>query len=569
MKSKMRAAPAALGILLAVCLAGACKKNDSATKEPIQGGTTPAAEAWFQLIPADSPLVMANLRPMPDSLIDWAAGGLAPVGEMLEKKLQEEMATTQDEKERAVLTEVQGKLSRDGLRSIGVSLQPRFAMYAIGLSLAMRMELADGKRFADFVDRLEAASGVSMEKATLEDISYRVHTDDEITMVFAIHGNEAVLGVMHPNAREQVVPVLLGKQAPEASLADSRALEALVAKYELMGVSPGYLDVPALVRMLTGRGSALSTSIVAASGVELPPLSATCHEELDRMAAVAPRIVFGYRSIFGKTGGDKGQGIETLSVWEMRSDLAKEIAALRAPVPGVSGLRDDQPLFAMALGLDLGRALSWVQDKAKTLQAAPFQCEHLGELNEVVAEAARGAGKELPPFVTGFKGAALAVTAFSMNGFMPSGAGYALLGMENPMALLEMAKAEIPQLAEVEIQAGGEPTAIPLGIPGIDTLHVAVQGSWIGAAVGDDMAKRMVGLIHEKPHEKPGPENPLLVFAYNYKQLMQIMTQSGAMANAGEEAQIMEAIGNMLGFTMVDMSVDERGLVMRQTIQPL
>lgn len=564
MNTKQRAA--ARGTLLAVCiaalaaasLAGACKKNDSEAQEPTQPGAAP--DAWFQLIPADSPFVMANLRPVPDPFIDWLAQGLAPLGEMLEGKLQEQIAKTEDKQERAVLTELQGKLSRDGLRSIGVSLQPRFAIYAIGPSLAMRLELADGARFAEFVDRLEAASGESLTKQTFEDITYRVHSDNEVTGVFAIHGNEVILGMMHTNAREHVLPVLFGKKAPEATLAGTRALEALVEKYELMGVSPGYLDIPAVVRMLTGRGSALSSTILAASGVELPPLSATCHQELDQMAAVAPRIVFGYRSM-------ASTGLQTMTVWEMRSDLAREIAALRSPLPGLSALGSEKPLFAMALAVDLNKTLSWVRAKAKALQAAPFQCELLGELNQVIGEAAReleNVDSELPPFVTGFRGALLAVSSFSMQNFSPAGTGYVLLGMENPMALVEMAQAQIPQLAEVEIQANGTPTAIPLGVPGAEVIHLAVQGPWLGAAVGDAELARVEGLIREQP----AAAGPMAVMAYNYKKFLEIITQAGGMAGNQDEARIIQAIGNMLGFTTLDVSVDERGLVMQQSIEP-
>lgn len=541
--------------LAATWLTGACNKNDGEAQEPSHPGGAP--DAWFQLIPADSPLVMANLRSVPDPFIDWLAQGLAPLGEMLETKIQEELAKTQDKQERAVLTELQGKLSRDGLRSIGVSLQPRYAIYAIGPSLAMRFGLEDGARFAEFVDRLEAASGESLSKQTFEDITYRVHSDDEVTGVFAIHGNEVIVGIMHTNAREHVLPVLFGKKAPEAALAGTRALEDLVEKYELMGVSPGYLDIAAAVRMLTGRGSALSSTILAASGVELPPLSATCHQELDQMAAVAPRIVFGYRSM-------SSTGMHSMAVWEMRNDLAQELAALRSPLPGASALGSEKPLFAMGLGLDLSKTLAWVKAKAKVLQATPFQCELLGELNQAVNEAARDFEAELPPYVTGFRGVLLAVSSFSMQNFSPSGTGYALLGMENPMALVEMAQAQIPQLAEVEIQANGKPTTIPLGIPGIEALHVAVQGSWIGAAVGEAELARVTALIQEQP----AATSPLAVLAYNYKKLMDMMRQTGGMTGNQDELRVIEAIGNMFGFTTLNLMVDERGLVMHQSMEP-
>ena len=557
MKSNMRAAHAVFVILLAACLGGACSKNsETKTKEPIQ--QAPASQAWLELIPADSPLVMTNLRPVPGELIDWLAKGLAPLGQMIEKEIQKQLDKTQDEQERAVLTELQGKLtSREGLRSIGLSLEPRFAVYGIGPSLAMRVELADGKRLADFLDRLEAAAGApaaSIEKAMFEDVSYRSVTEDEASIVFAIHGNEAIVGVMHTNARAHVLPVLFGKKAPDASLADNRAIEALVEKYGFMGVGTGYLDIEAAVRMFTGRASALSSSILAASGIELPPLSATCHEELDQMAAAAPRIAFGYRAM-------SEAGFDALGVWEMRGDLAKELAALRAPVPGVSSFRADKPLFAMAMGLDLDMAMAWARGKAAAMLQSPYQCEHLGELNEAVAEIAGALESELPAQLAGFKGGVLALTSFAMGSMMPTGTGYAAVGVDDPMALVDMVKAAVPDLAAVEVTPDGESTAIPLGLPGLDTVHLTVQGTWVGAAVGPGLADRIVSMLRAKP----AADSPLFLMAYNYQQFMELMTQTGAFAQSTQEERLLiESIGRLLGYVELSMSFDERGLVMSQ-----
>lgn len=551
MKSNMRAALAMLVILLAAGLGGSCKKNGETT-EP---GQPAAAQAWLKLIPADSPLVMTNLRPVPSELVDWMAKGLAPLGQMIETEIQKELDKTQDKQERAVLTEIQGKLSsREGLRSIGVSLEPRFAIYGIGPSLAMRVELADGKRMADFLDRLETASGASIDKATFEDVAYRSVTEDDASFVFAIHGNEAVLGIMHANARAHVLPVLFGKKAPDASLADNRAIEALVEKYGLLGVGTGYIDIEAAVRMFTGRASALSNTILAASGIELPPLSSTCHAELDQMAAAAPRIAFGYRALSSK-------GFDALGVWEMRGDLAKELAALRAPVPGVSGFRTDKPLFAMAVGLDLDKAMAWARGKAAAMLQSPYQCEVLGELNQAVAEIASGLEQELPPQLAGFEGGLVALTSFAMGGFMPTGTGYAAFGVSDPMALVDMARAAIPQLAEAEITPDGKPTAIPTGMPGLDTVHLTVQGSWLGAAVGPGIADRLVGLLREKP----AADSPLFLMAYNYQQFMEIMEQTGAFAQSSQEERLLiESIGRLFGYVEASFSFDERGLVMSQ-----
>lgn len=551
MKMKLWATVLALAVLGA-----ACKKDGGAVDEPAPAPAGP--DAWFQYIPADAPLVVANLRPLPESFVNWLAGSLEPVAGVLQQNLTATMEETSDEQERAVLAELDGKLSREGLAEIGFSLTPRFAVYTIGLSLAMRIELADGQRLRAFIERLEAAAGQKLDRAVLEGIDYMSATDEDATFVLAIPGNELIVGVMHPAAREQVLPVLLGVQRPESSLADTGALPAIVDQYGLMGVSTGYFDTGALVRMLTGRASALSNAVVSATWAELPQLSATCHQELDGLAAIVPRLVFGYTAI-------QERSFEALGVLEMREDVARDLAGLQLPVQGLDDLAQVRPLFAFGAGLDLDRALVWLQGKAQGVVDAPYRCEALGDLNQYMGELAQqiqGSRASMPPFLSGFRGLSLMVTELQLGGLMPAGAGFAMLGVSHPMGLLEMAKSFVPALANVSVEPGGPPVAVATGTPGLDPVYVAVQGSWLGAAVGAGMDQSLAGRLRAEP----AAGGPFMVFAYDYGKLVGALEQAGELGS-DDEAKIMKAVASVLGFSMASFRFDERGLVTVQSVQ--
>lgn len=545
-------------IAIALVVAGAaCGKKDG-VKKP---GVIPSGpDGWVHYIPADSPLVIANLAPVPESLVNWAADGLAPLAAVAEKALGDELAKSTDETERAVLTELQGKLSRQGLADIGVSLTPRFAVYSIGLSLAMRLELADGQRFRGFIERLEQAAGKPMVRASLEGVEYLRASDEEAAVIIVLRDKDVTVGIMHAKASDLVLPVLLGVQRPEVSVADTGVLPKLVDQYKLMGVSTGYFDTHALMRMLTGRASAVSQSTLTASGVDLSQLATpACQKEMDSLAAIAPRLVFDYTAI-------QPPRLDTVGVIELRSDIARDLAGVQAPVHGLGDASSRPRMFALGVGLDLEKAIGWLHAKARGVVAAPYQCPALAELNELMGDLDRelaGMQGAMPPFLAGFRGVAMVIEDLQMGGFIPSGAGYVVLGVAQPMAVIEMVGAFLPQLAQVQVKAGGAPTPVTTGVPGLDPVHVTVQGSWLGAAVGKGMSEQMVAALRATP---PG-QGPFMVMAYDYARFIEMIQASSGAQMGADEKLLMDAMGKLLGFTVANMRFEPHGLVIHQTIQ--
>jgi hypothetical protein len=546
----------AIVVAVALGLAGAaCGKKDA--NEP--GAIPTGPDAWVHYIPADSPLVIASMKPMPEGMVDWLAQGFGPMAAMLQTKLKESMAEAGDEKERAVLAELDGKLSRAGLAEIGLSLNPRFAAYSLGFSMALRLELADGQRFRAFIERLEKASGETMERGALEGVEYLTGGDEEVAVVIAIPGNELIVGFMPAKARTEVLPLLLGVQRPDQSVADTGVLPKLVDKYDLSGVVPGYFDSHALVRMLSGRGSPVSAATLAAAGADLSALAApACQKELDSLAEIAPRFVFDYTKI-------DPPRLESLGVLELRSDIARDLAGVQVPVHGLGDLSRQRRLFAVGLGLDLDKLLAWIGTKAKGVVAAPYQCPELAELNEAMTELDTNLGSlraSMPAFAAGFRGLAMVVQDMQVGGASPTGSGYAAIAVGQPMALLDMARGYIPELADVKITPGGPPTSVTTGIPGVDPLFLAVQGSWIGGAAGKGMADQMIAALRADPPSK----GPFAVFAYDYGRFLSMM-QSEMSTMDQDERMIIESLVQMFGYSVTQLRFESDGMRATQVIE--
>jgi hypothetical protein len=556
MNKKLCAIAVAFALASGLAASG-CGKKDA--KEP--GAIPSGPDAWVHYIPADSPLVIASMKPMPQGMVDWLAQGFAPLADMLQKKLTEEMAGATDEKERAVLAELSGKLSREGLAEIGFSLNPRFAAYSIGFSLAVRLELADGQRFRAFIERLEKASGEPMQRGALEGVEYMTGGDEEVAVVIAVPGNELIAGFMPAKARDQVLPLLLGIQRPEKSVADTGVLPKLVDKYELSGVTPGYFDTHALVRMLSGRGSAVSQATLAAAEADLSALSTpACQKDLDSLAEIAPRFVFDYTRI-------EPPRLQSLGVLELRSDVARDLAGVQVPVHGLGDLGKQRRVFALGLGLDLDKLLAWIDAKAKGVVAAPYQCPALAELNQAMTELENnlsGLRGAMPAFAAGFRGLAVVLQDLQVGGDSPTGSGYAAIAVAQPMALLDMLRGYdiLPGLANAQVKPGGAPTAVTTGVPGLDPVHITVQGSWIGGAVGKGMADQMMAALRADAPSK----GPFAVFAYDYGRFFSMMQNEMNDMDA-DERLIVQSLVQMFGYSVTELRFESHGLMATQIIE--
>lgn len=540
----------AILFLVAIGLVGACSKSKSGD------GTTPdqpETPTILRHIPADTPFVMASPEAPPRALSEWLAQGFAPLADMAQSKMTELRAEMSDPVGKAILAEFDGKLSRAGMESLGFTLEPRFAMYAIGPSLAIRIELADGAKVSALFDRLEQNAGQSLPMANMGGINYRQVTEDDLAMVAAVIDNELVFGVMHANARTLVLPVLFGQTPPERSIADAAIFESYRKKYQLLDFYNGYIDSHAIVDMLTGKSSALSQEIMKASYENFSGYSPECQAEFNQLADAMPRMVFGYQEL-------SADFMRAVVAMEMRQDLASDLVGLQAPVLDLDALSEGRPMFAMGINADVGRVASWFKGKIAEMAATPYRCEYFEGFNEAVAEIRDGMNEPPPPFITGFKGFAMSMRDFEMGSFMPTGSGYAVMAMDDVMGALNVLKGQMP-LPLPNIQPDGKPITMPLGMPGLESVDVMATPNRFAIAAGNGMMDKAATLLDGKP----GPDAPAMYFAYDYNRILQTM-QTGSMG--GEEAAIMEAVGSIFGFTSAAIRFTGDGVVMIQTIEP-
>ncbi|RMH44824.1 MAG: hypothetical protein D6689_01530 [Deltaproteobacteria bacterium] len=531
----------------AVWLAACSKDGKPADGEPADPSEPPlytprpAAQVpqpeMLKLIPADTPFVMAGLRPLPDDAAARFGAVWAPIA-----KMAAEAEPPADPIARAVYDALGGDLSPDGLQRVGLALPPAYyAVYAIGPALALRVALKDPAKTEALFARLDAAGWGAAPRA-VGGASLRTWPVEDVGLfAVGVAGGDLVMAVLPAGAADDVLPVLTGARRPARSLADTGALRDAIANYGLLGVAAGYIDARAVVRWALADGG------LGAWG-ESADLSAECRKEIEAIAASVPRGVFGY------TRAD-AHALDTLVVVELRDDLARDLAGWRADAPDMRALAHSSPLFAMGVAVDMNAVVQSMQSWARRVQAAPYQCADLAELNDAARQIA---ADTVPAEVAAIRGGAFAVQSLSLDGASPTGSGFAVVGTTAGDALLAKLATALPVLAGVDLPADGKPVEVQLGLPIPGKAHLARRGDWIGLSLGPGAVDRMVQFLGAKRRH----DGPLVAFAYDYGRYMKLLSSAFAMGTPDPNVvRLVDRIAAAFGTIEVAVYADRAGVV--------
>ncbi|HET7843187.1 MAG TPA: hypothetical protein VFL14_03490 [Xanthomonadales bacterium] len=529
-------------------------------------------------VPADSPYVFANIDPTPKELVDVYATKMAPVAGMYEDMIKDALAKLATEPAddpavavvKALLEELQGKISMAGMESMGFSAQSHVAMYGIGLVPVMRVELKDPAAFQAFLGRVEKRAGQPLLSFKVGDQSYwRVGKEGkELAGLMAIADGDLVLSLMPAKPSNELLERLLGITLPDESLADAHKLQDLNKQFGYMPYGSGYIDVVRVMQSIVEEKSGIEKEFLSAFGEkdELP--SAECKTELLGIAANMPRFAFGYTKL-------DGQQIDSHGVLELKPELAKPLSALPAAVPGLGTA--SASVFDFGFSLDVQKMVDFANAQANAVAAAPFKCPELVKLNDSFAELRTSmANPGLMMAAPALKGARAVVTKFEMpEGAMPVVGGKILIASDNPQSLVALAKNFAPQIAALDLKPNAPPQPLPaeLAPPGTPTTHVAMTDKTLGLAVGDGEEASMAAFLNAAPGNPP----PLFTFGYGGS-FFATIAQAGMMGMADKPAEeraeaerTMKLLQDLYGRSVdhLDFAVllTERGVEVRQSMK--
>jgi hypothetical protein len=478
-RSWMAAVVVAGGLMLSGC----SDDQDSRSSAAAAAAKSSPESNLLAYVPDSTPYVVANTRQLDTETLDlmWslAEPTLKEFDQVITKEL-ERMANkaNPDDGDRlgqAVLGELSGKMSRQGLAELGLDSAGSFAIYGQGVLPVARLQISDPQTLNATIARIEANSGKSFPKQSLGGVDYYEGGDHEGVFIASIQQDHLVLAILPTQVKDAMLPQVLGLEKPAQSIAESGRLEQANEEFGLLPWGTLLVDSVRFMDLVFSDESEAARALFAKERVDLTP---QCVAEYRELAGVMPRIVSGYTSI-------SETEVQQYGLFELRSDIAAGLSVIKAAIPGLDDIQDS--MFYFAMGMDLLKAKEITAQQMAAVRADPYQCEGLAQINADAERADLQINQPLPPFVANIRGLRLNVTEADIGGANPSAKGQAMVAMNNPQLVLGMAQAFVPQLAELKIGMDGEPVALPAGLSPVplEAPHVAMVDAGIGFSIGE------------------------------------------------------------------------------------
>ncbi len=497
-------------VLLALCAAVllvSCGKKD---ESPSSSALT-SMDGVLAYVPADTPYLVASGAPFPDDLLDKlepATEGMLSayrtvlreiVDQAFEDHADSDEAVDGDvspERAAAVIDEFASLLSTEGLREAGISRESELAIYGIGLWPVLRFEVSDATLFEAAIARIEAAADTTMDLAELDGSTYRYigeDGDDEGRLVVGIFGTHVVITFVPNSFGDAEMRTVFGFDRPAESIASTGRLAKLTRDYGLTPHYPGYFDTVGMVSMFIDEPTGLNKFLFESSGYDAATLSDVCKDEIREMADVAPMMVFGFSEV-------TDDNFRARLLVRIRDDLAASMTGLASVVPGLG--MDTGALASFGMSFDLEALRTFYEQRLDAMDADPYECEYMQELQAGVAEGRRTLQQPVPPIVYGLRGLNVVIddaADLSLAGDRPPEDVDAsvLIAVDDAPSLLAMGAMFSPELAALDLQPDGKP--VPLDMAQLnavtDGAFAALNDEAIVVAVGNGAEARAAAAL--------------------------------------------------------------------------
>lgn len=474
--------------------------------------------------PADAPYAFATFLPLPTAAITKWVNLVKPIW----KKAFSQVAPSDDSQEAIISRDILAAVDTLDLTKIeqyGFSLKARLVFYGDGAYPVMRGELADGKKVFDLVNLLAARW-----KATLPAPSERagghywlIDGSGDFGVLVAIMPKELIAAAAPRAQLEAHLATLLGEQKPAQSLTTA-SFKAIAERDGYTGHGVGFVDV-------------VKVGAMVAQHLTAPD----CAPAIAKLAGQLPRVTIGYDD-FAVNHFAFGM------VLELAPAALAELRGVTGKLAGLDRLLAGKPAAAFAVAADLehgrtalGRVATVISDLGTRCQAPPLM-ETGGKLSEA-------AGRPLPPFLAGLHGGYAVLTDIVLDQRMQPTKldGFASIQLDHAGNVLQLAKAKMPQL---EIPADGKAHPLPAGVMPLPGFAAASEKA-IGIGIGTGGEAKAVEVLGGTPAPAP-----LAVMAFDYGRMGDLLPVA-----QGEDGEQMRAIFKMLGRVVMQVVVDERGLV--------
>jgi hypothetical protein len=505
-------------VLAIVFLIASVACGGRAKPEPSALSATWSAPSMLAKVPADSPYLFAMLDPMPQVVRQQTYASLDQKLEAerdrleLDPNVDRSTLPVKDRLLLALFDELRGKDMNNWGRELGFDPNGRFVIYGLSIWPVLRVATSNDARLRQVIANIIAKSGAPATQHTLQGRIYWQFGDAEFTAVVSVGDGEVVAALLPAPALPQYLPIVLGLQRPSRSLNEDNKLAALVARYRFLPTMVGYVDAKIGADILAQRAPTTNTELDRPLRAKIGPVSDACRADLDRIVAIAPRVVFGYRRLDAK-------GMQGTFILEMPPAITAVLQRLRVSVPDLEPGIGERAMMRFGIGARLDELLPLLKQLTAHIHSRPFQCSWFSELNAASEKLEQLLARPLPPPLLGFRGVSVVLEDMTKNPTNPR--GHAVLVGDHASDLLAVVLKLLPGMAGTTVPPDGRPVQLPLvnlGVPASVVGYAATRIDRASIALGPNAAAGVVSAM-----KLPLPQHsPLFSLSFDMKRMVEL-----------------------------------------------
>ena len=500
----------------------ACSKTEDAvqTEDAVELAVEQTTNSLFDYVPFNTPYIAGNLEPIPDEVINVFLQRFQPVLDSMQNELGKASQAMEardaqqhgDDGARlihAIFQELDGKLSRQGMESLGFDLPSHKVMYGMGAFPVVRIGLSDADDLRATIQRILANSGINTPELDHKGVSYWRLGDDgagdgSVALYITILEDHLALSILPQIAETDLLPAFLGLEMPGESNAAARLAE-LNAEHDYSPYASGILDLQSLAEEFINPDSAFARVMAASGEYDPADMTPECTSEIRGLISNMPRMTVGTKEL-------TPAAIAMQYRVETEPSLAQQLTGLVARIPIANPL--SQRILEFSFGMRFGAARDFLREKAADIMENPYLCSHFQSINESAAETFAQLNQPMPPLVNNFRGLRLSLSEITMSNSIPeNGRGLIAVHVEQPEMFVGMAQMFLPDLTELALAPDEPPVQLPASLIPVPNVvaYAALTSEAIGLSVGDGEEDN----LPEYLAEKAGPEGVFMSIAYD------------------------------------------------------
>ncbi|WP_223670790.1 hypothetical protein [Kangiella shandongensis] len=515
------------------------------------GGLTstslPSDNPVLEYVPADTVLFAGSVEPMDFAkALEMSSKMGFDTATMMGSGMEDIQANLDDAPDAArVLVSLYGDyleaVKNKSISELGLRSELNMAFYTVGALPVIRLELDGTDTFAKAIQTIETEQNVTATVNTVNGVEYRQYSmndgADEVPfqLVVASHDNQAIVTVntLLDDAKDLQVTL---SEKPATNILDGGSLNDVASDNGYLGYSIFMLDNLAIVDGITkpsanAFGKSLQEIMTAYGAAnEMQDIQTpACNTELTGLTKNWPLLSAGY------TEFDDSNASYKMVLKGANTDLLDTLGQLRGHIS--SNVAKDDYVMSMGLGLDMDQVVPVITSVWEGLTKEDFTCPPLVEMQKGLRESNPMMLGMMSGMVAGIKGAGFSIVEMDESSlsnlernpmaFMENSQILVTVTAEKPQNLLQSLGMYAPELAEMQLEDGGEPQALPVGMG--PEVKIALRGHDLILLLGN--TDSLAGKIE---NNSSMDKNGLISFTMDFKKYMGIMEE--VMASAAEDA---------------------------------